>query len=44
VARGPFYLPVGNYEQAQVVVDKHLNLLRQAAWFTPPDYARIEHK
>ena len=44
VARGPFYLPVGNYEQAQVVVDKHLNLLRQAARFTPPDYARIEHK
>jgi hypothetical protein len=44
VARGPFYLPVGNYERAQVVVDKHLNLLRQAAHFSPPDYARIEHK
>lgn len=44
VARGPFYLPVGNYERAQGVVDKHLNLLRQAAHFTSPDYARIEHK
>ena len=44
VARGPFYLPVGNYEQAQIVVDKHLNLLRRAAHFSRPDYSRIEHK
>jgi hypothetical protein len=44
VARGPFYLPVGNYEQAEVVVSKHMGLLRQAAHFSTPDYSRIEHK
>ena len=44
VARGPFYLPMGNYDKASAVVRSHLLDLRQAANFATPDYARIEHK
>lgn len=44
VALGPFYLPVGNYEQALRVVSTYLGQLRQAARFTPPDYTRISRK
>ena len=44
VARGPFYLPAGSYEQALEVVATYLDQLRQAAQFTLPDYARISRK
>ncbi|MEW5959289.1 MAG: hypothetical protein AB1801_16280 [Chloroflexota bacterium] len=44
VARGPFYLPAGNYEQALEVVAAYLNQLRRAAQFTLPNYDRISHK
>ena len=44
VARGPFYLPAKCYEQALKVVATHLDQLRQAARFTPPDYERISRK
>lgn len=44
VARGPFYLPIGNYEQAMTVVNFHLQELRLEAQFTQPDYERIRHK
>ena len=44
VARGPFTLPPGDYEQAYEVVGSYLQRLRQAAQFTPPDYSRILHK
>jgi hypothetical protein len=44
VARGPFNLPVGNYEEAQVVATTHLQQLRQAGQFTALDYSRISQK
>ncbi len=44
VARGPFTLPIKNYDQAHAVVTTHLHQLRQVAKFTLPNYSRIEHK
>lgn len=44
VARGPFYLPSGNYDQAQTELAGQLHHLRRAADFSPPDYSRIQHK
>ena len=44
VVRGPFNLPIGDYEQAYAEVATYLGQLRQAAQFTPPDYSRISRK
>ena len=44
VARGPFYLPINNYNQALVTVSSHLNQLRQAVQFTPPNYTQMNQK
>lgn len=44
VAQGPFNLPVGNYEEAQIVATRHLRQLRRAGRFTMPDYSRISQK
>ncbi len=43
-ARGPFYLPRGNYEEALALTSAHLVSLRQAADFSMPDHARISRK
>ncbi len=44
VAQGPFLLPQGDYERAYEEMAQRLELLRQAAQFTPPDYDRISQK
>ena len=41
VVRGPFTLPVCDYETAQTIIKNELNSLRDEADFTPPDYDRI---
>ena len=44
VAEGPFTLPTDGYESASQVIAKHLEMLRAAANFIPPDYSRISRK
>lgn len=44
VANGPFALPTDSYEAASEAIATHLEQLRAAANFTPPDYSRISRK
>lgn len=44
VARGPFALPLKNYEAALTVIGDELAALRGQANFAAPDYNRIKHK
>ena len=44
VAEGPFTLPTDSYEAASEMITKHLEKLRAAADFIPPDYSRISRK
>ncbi|MFP4396278.1 MAG: hypothetical protein ACLFTI_13560 [Anaerolineales bacterium] len=44
VANGPFTLPTDDFKVASQVIAKHLEQLRAAANFIPPDYSRISRK